>query len=222
MSKLFPRIPDFYGLIIDQCALLVAMTETFADLMETNNPDFAQKIRSMEHDGDVLKARNIDILNSSFATPIDREDIYRAIVSIDMVMNYAKTTVREMDILGVRPDEFTLEMAHLIREGAESIRQGYQKLRLDPALAEEDAQACRKAERNVEKCYRRALAAMLEPEEVLADMRGKPGELDAKMVYFITMTIKKRELYRHISNAADTLAHAGSVLHDIVVQVVKR
>jgi hypothetical protein len=31
---------------------------------------------------------------------------------------------------------------------------------------------------------------------------------------------KKREVYRHMSNAADKLAGAGSCLHDIVVKTI--
>jgi hypothetical protein len=30
---------------------------------------------------------------------------------------------------------------------------------------------------------------------------------------------KRRELYRHLSNAGDRLAHAGDNLHDIVVKI---
>ena len=31
---------------------------------------------------------------------------------------------------------------------------------------------------------------------------------------------KKREVYRHLANMADRLAHAGDTLHDIVVKMV--
>ncbi len=30
---------------------------------------------------------------------------------------------------------------------------------------------------------------------------------------------KRREVYRHMSNAADRLAHAGATLYDIVVKI---
>ena len=51
-------------------------------------------------DVDELKRRNMVVLNQAFATPMDREEIYRAIEGIDHVINYAKTTVREMELLG--------------------------------------------------------------------------------------------------------------------------
>ena len=35
----------------------------------------------------------------------------------------------------------------------------------------------------------------------------------------VIVIFKRRELYRHMSNAADRLARAGEVLHDIVVKI---
>jgi len=39
---------------------------------------------------------NIHILNEAFSTPIDREDIYRAITTLDEVVNGCKDAVSEM------------------------------------------------------------------------------------------------------------------------------
>ena len=57
-------------------------------------------------------------------------------------MNYAKTTVREMQVLGVAPDDVTRDLAVLLKEGTESLNAGYQALSTSPAAAEPHAQAC--------------------------------------------------------------------------------
>jgi len=36
----------------------------------------------------------------------------------------------------------------------------------------------------------------------------------------MTEILKRREVYRHLSNGADRLARAGQTLHDIVVKIV--
>jgi hypothetical protein len=36
---------------------------------------------------------------------------------------------------------------------------------------------------------------------------------------YVFEVFKRREVYRHLSNAADRMEHAGGVLHDIVVQI---
>jgi hypothetical protein len=132
---------------------------------------------------------------------MDREDIYQAIVSLDEVVNYCKTTIREMEMLGVGPDQFTLEIAMHIKEGAEALAAGFSKLATEPANAATDADRARKAERRAEKSYRRALAALFQGTD------------------YINM-FKRREIYRHLSNAADRIAAAGFTLQDIVVKLV--
>jgi uncharacterized protein Yka (UPF0111/DUF47 family) len=167
---------------------------------------------------------------------MDREDLYRAIEGLDHIVNYAKTTVREMELLKVQPDSYTLEMAELLHKGTIALQAGFGKLSTEPASAEQDAKAARKAERNTEKIYRKALAELLDPNhfiqthsdknspadssiEDLLKSLGQNSEPVAIAVVFVAVTFKRREVYRHLSNAADRLAHAGGVLHDIVVKI---
>jgi len=217
-NQLFPRMPDFFGLLNDQCDVAVTALATLVEYMKDGKLETAQRVRDFEHQGDRLKLRNMDILNRSFSTPIDREDIYLAIASIDHVINYAKTTVREMEVLNLEPDSYTLEMAELLSQGTDSLSQGYQKLAKQPLDAEWATKAVRKAERTVEKVYRRAIAELYD-EDALAELIHQ-AEQDPipKAVMAIIHMQKRREVYRHLSNAADRLAHAGDILHDIIVK----
>ena len=99
VDRVFPRMPDFYSLLNDQCNLVVEAMEVFVQFMENGDRALAKQVRALEKRGDELKARNTDILNKSFSTPMDREDIYRAIATIDHIVNYAKTTTREIEVL---------------------------------------------------------------------------------------------------------------------------
>ncbi|HNV15879.1 MAG TPA: hypothetical protein PKL63_14565 [Dermatophilaceae bacterium] len=137
-----------------------------------------------------------------------------------MVLNYCKTTVREMEVLGVVPDPYTLEMAQHLKDGAESLNQGYQTFSAAPAGAEGFAQAAKKAERNTEKTYRRALAELFDVEQHVAEMETMDGHSGPEALRKVMDVFKKREVYRHMSNAADKLAGAGSCLHDIVVKTI--
>lgn len=220
VQRVFPRMPDFYGLMDDQCDLLVTAMEAFVDFMRTGNPETGELVANvLEKQGDELKRRNLRTLDSAFATPMDREEIYRAIEGIDHVLNYAKTTVREMQALGVAPDSHTLEMAIHLKEGSEALRAGFRKIATSPALAETDAAASRKAERHIEKSYRRALAELFEAESDHARLQEQGGGTGSEALRSMTEILKRREVYRHLSNAGDRLAHAGQTLHDIVVKI---
>lgn len=221
LSRVFPRVPNFYGLIDKQCDLADRAMQAFVGFMQDGSEANALRIREMEHEGDALKAEHMSVLNQAFATPMDREDIYRAITTIDHVINYAKTSVREMELLRIQPDNFMLELAQALQQGMASLRTGYGKLSTNPASAEEDAQAVRKAERNTEKVYRRALSELFDEEvHINKILEGAEPEQHMKEVLSLVMsTFKRREIYRHLSNAGDRLARAGEVLHDIVVKI---
>ena len=218
--RVFPRMPDFFGLMNDQCDLLVSTMKALEDYMHTGDVEIgSQIVHVLEKEGDELKRRNLRILNSAFATPMDREEIYRAIEGIDHIVNYAKTTVREMEALNIAPDSYTLEMAIHMREGAEALRVGFRNISSAPGLAEADAQAARKSERRVEKCYRRALAELFSAEAYHAKLKEDGGGTGSDVLLMTTEILKRREVYRHMSNSADRLAHAGQILHDIIVKI---
>ncbi len=199
-ERIFPKMPDFFTLLTEQCQHVTITTGRLVEFMESGDATVGKLIRQDEHEADLVKVRNLHTLNESFSTPIDREDLYRAIVNLDEVVNYCKTTVNEMEVLGIAPDKHCLEMAMHIKLGADALALGYAKLAKKPADAATDADAARKAERRVEKNYRRALAELFVGDNYI-DM------------------FKRREIYRHLSNAADRMANCANTLHDIVVKM---
>jgi uncharacterized protein len=201
IGRIFPKSPDFFGLLHEQSRQVVHAVGLLVRYMETGDPAVGVEIKADEHAADKVKAHNIHILNSAFSTPIDREDIYRAITSLDEVVNYCKDAVNEMDALGLVPDAFTLDMANLLLQGVQSLEAGFGRLAHAPATAFEDADRARKSERKVEKLYRKALAALFQGDD------------------YVHM-FKSREIYRHLTNAAERMAHCANTLHDIVVKMV--
>jgi uncharacterized protein Yka (UPF0111/DUF47 family) len=219
VDRVFPRMPDFYSLLNDQCDIAAEAMEVFVQFMENGDKDMAKQVRALEKRGDELKARNTDILSKSFSTPMDREDIYRAIATIDHIINYAKTTTREIEVLDLTPDKYMLELAVLLKEGTYALRHGYHRLSDNPSQADVDAQAVRKAERSSEKVYRRALGELFRENNYIKMLADEGTDTKATAINLVIDIFKRREVYRHLSNAADRLAHAGEVLHDIVVKI---
>ena len=199
-ERVFPKTPDFFSLLTEQCQHVAHSTGLLVEFMESGDPATGLKIRQDEHEADHIKVRNLHTLNEAFSTPIDREDLYRAIIDLDEIVNYCKTTVSEMDVLALAPDKHCLEMAMHIKLGADALTLGYGKLAKQPGAAAEDADTARKAERKVEKIYRRAIAELFQGDD------------------YIHM-FKRREIYRHLSNAADRMANCANTLHDIVVKM---
>lgn len=173
VDRVFPRMPDFYGLINLQCDQLCRAMEVYVQFMETGDAAAGERVRAMEKEGDELKARSMEILNRAFATPMDREDIYRAIVTLDEILNYAKTAVREVEALEIKPDEHMAEMAQLIYEGTRALRDGYAMISTNPKGADVHAAAARKSERRTEKVYRGALKSLFHAGDQIEALRTK-------------------------------------------------
>jgi uncharacterized protein Yka (UPF0111/DUF47 family) len=193
-------MPDFFKLLTEQCLQVSLSVDDLVEFMETGDEALGKKIKQDEHEADLIKIRNIHILNEAFSTPIDREDIYRAIADLDRIVTYCKTTVSEMGVLGVTPDRFIVEKSRLLKEGVDALVAGFGRLGSAPLAAADDADKARKAQRRVEKLYRIALAELFKGDD------------------YINM-FKRREIYRHLSNAAHNMAHCANTLHDIVVKM---
>ena len=199
-DRVFPKTPDFFKLLTEQCLQVSLSVDDLVEFMETGDEALGKKIKQDEHEADLIKIRNIHILNEAFSTPIDREDIYRAIADLDRIVTYCKTTVSEMGVLGVTPDRFIVEKSRLLKEGVDALVAGFGRLGSAPLAAADDADKARKAQRRVEKLYRIALAELFKGDD------------------YINM-FKRREIYRHLSNAAHNMAHCANTLHDIVVKM---
>ena len=200
LQRVFPRVPDFFGLLTEQCEHVAHTAGLLVEFMESGDPATGDQIRQDEHTADHIKIRNLHTLNEAFSTPIDREDLYRAIIDLDEIVNYCKSTVSEMSVLALAPDKHCLEMAMHIKLGTDALALGFAHLAKETATAAADADAARKAERKVEKAYRRAIADLFQGDD------------------YINM-FKRREIYRHLSNAADRMANCANTLHDIVVKM---
>ncbi|MBO3704913.1 MAG: DUF47 family protein [Candidatus Accumulibacter sp.] len=199
-ERVFPTVADFFGMLGEQSANAAETTRLLVEFMETGDVLISQRVRADEHEADRVKASNLGVLSEAFSTPIDREDIHAAIMTLDDIVNYCKSTVVEMDVLGLQPDKHSLEMAMHLREGTEALARGFGRLGSDPAAAGGDAAAARKAERTVEKAYRRAIVELFQGDDYLH-------------------MFKRRETYRHLSNAADRVSDAAAALDNIVVKL---
>lgn len=220
IARVFPKTPDFFALLQSQSQLAVTAMASLVDYMDDGAKHHGSLVKTYEDESDQLRDQSMAALNQAFSTPMDREDLYRAIATLDHITDYAKATVREMELLGVEPDHFTREMANELHAGAVALDGGYGLLATDPAAAEGSAQAARKSERSIEKVYRRALSELFDVEHELERMSQMDGPTGPAALAQVMSVFKRREVYRHLSNAGDRVARAGEALHDIVVKMV--
>lgn len=199
-----PRQDNFIRLLTEQARVTLQGLKRLQDYMEQKDPAKAKKVDRAEKEADELRRILIDELNRTFVTPIDREDIFALSRAIDDVLDYAHTTVDEMEILNVEPNDYMRRMVSLLVQAGNEIHLAMQRLEQHPGVAVDHAQQAKALENSVERIYREAIAALFSgPEDV----------------HHIMNMLKLREVYRHLSNAADRGDEAGNVISDIVVKM---
>ena len=199
-----PRPNRFIQLLIQQADYTVQGAEALLDYLNKPSQKRAQAVTRLEKEADEIRRILIDELNRTFVTPIDREDIHALSRAIDDVLDYAYTTVDEMVILEVEPNDFMRRMTSLLCDAAREIHLGVLRLTDHPGVAEDHAVRAKALENRVETVYR----------EALADLFHLPQDVE-----HIVEMLKLREIYRHLSNAADRGDEAAYVLSDIVVKM---
>ena len=204
MFRFFKRKEDkFQKLIEQQASHAFDGMNLLVQYLETTNPDIAEELSLKEKEADEVRRILIDELNHSFITPFDREDIFSLSRSIDDVVDYADTTVMEMVILNVKPTAYMQRIASLLKDAAYEIQQGVLRLPKHPNVAIDHAQRAKALENRVEAVYREAVAALFSgPEDI----------------HHVVEMLKMREVYRHLSNAADRGDEAANIIADIVVK----
>jgi len=164
----------------------------------------AKRVQVIEKEADELRRILIDDLNRTFVTPIDREDLYALSRTIDDVLDYGYSTLDEMVTLGVKPNTYLQRMVSILRESADELYLGVIQLKAHPQVALDHATRAKALENRAESVYRSAVADLFKEPKTVED---------------IVEILKMREIYRHLSNAADRGDEAANILGDIVVKM---
>jgi predicted phosphate transport protein (TIGR00153 family) len=193
----------FIELLIKQAEFAQEGMQTLLQYVREPDAALATKVSDMEGQADEVRRILIDELNRTFVTPLDREDIFALSLTIDDILDYAYTTVEEMALLKIEPNPFIERMVSLLTDAAREIHNGVLRLEDHPSVANDHAVRAKALENRMESVYR----------EAIADLFAGPRDIE-----HVVEMLKLREIYRHLSNAADRGDEAANVIGDIVVK----
>ncbi len=194
----------FIQLLIEQSELTTRGLEMLLSFVEEPSDENIKALRQQEYDADEVRRVLIDELHKTFVTPLDREDIFHISLNVDEMMDYAYSTLEGMRLLGVKADDYLLQMLRYNHNAAHELWMAMQRLQENPRVAGEHAQRARKLENEVDHLYRVAI-----------------GDLFTKAKDFKQMMslLRQREIYRHVSNMADRAAMAADVIGMVVMKL---
>ncbi|MDD5628597.1 MAG: DUF47 family protein [Elusimicrobia bacterium] len=196
----FPPQRDFIKMLKEQAEKTAEGMQALQEYLADPTPELDKKVVRLEDEADEMRRILIEELNLSFVTPFDREDIYALSRAIDDMIDYAKSTVEEMNLFGAKSNEHLQRMAEGLCEAAREIAAAIPLISTHPNVCQQHIVRAKKAENFVEHRYREGLAELFKLDDVKE-------------------ILKLREIYRHLSNAADRGDEAADIIGDIVVKM---
>jgi predicted phosphate transport protein (TIGR00153 family) len=206
ISAFFKRNKEdkFVELLVQQCEFTVEGVKLLESCLVQPDAAALEKMRAKEYEADEIRRILIDELHNTFITPFDREDIFNLSLHIDEMIDYALTTLEEMSMLKVSADDHLRTMVSLVRQEAEELTMAMHRLSANPRVAGDHARRAKKLENEVDHLYRVAVA----------DLFTKPKDFKELMAL-----LRRREIYRHVSNMSDRADAAANVFGMVVMKL---
>ena len=119
---------NFYALLIQQAQVIRDAVQALCDFCQDPTQEKGDFVKVKEKEADAIRRQLVEDINRTFITPIDRDDLYRLSTSIDDLADYAWTTVKEVRIYDIQPDQHLLTMARTLLKMADGLLICTQKL----------------------------------------------------------------------------------------------
>jgi len=204
MFNLIPKEVRFFDYfeqqsrnIIQAAGLLQELIHTFADARAK-----AYAIKEVEHAGDQITHQIVKRLNTTFITPLDREDIHDLATRLDDVLDYLEAAAERLVIYRIKePTSACRAMADVIATQVVAMDRCIRCLRtMDPGFHEHAVEVNR-LENRADALLRETLAAMFEEA-------NDPIEV-----------IKWKEIYETMEAVTDRCEDVANVIEGIILKM---
>src|SRR5215475_3224530 len=200
--SLLPRDDSFFELFAEAGQNTLRAARLLDEMMSTwpDEADLGREILKAEQEGDRITHDIVQRLNSTFVTPIDREDIYAVATKVDDIVDY---TEEAADFLGLYKIEAPMAQAQALTKvlvsSCEQLAAGLEHLRefkdLDRYWIE-----IHRLENDGDRISRDAVASLFS------------NGIDPMVV------IRWKDMFAVLENAIDATETAAQILEGIVIK----
>jgi predicted phosphate transport protein (TIGR00153 family) len=203
--RLIPREEKFFELFRQQAQNVVDGAKLLKDLLEdyTDVDQKRLKIEKAESVGDEIAHRIMEKLNTTFITPMDREDIHALTSALDDILDLIYATAQRLHLYGVNSvTDDSRALANVILRAADetaALVDRMEDLRNVKNMKGRWIEVNR-LENEGDKISRQAIAALFQREK-------DPIEV-----------IKWKEIYEHLETAIDKCEDAANIVEAVVLK----
>ncbi|EHQ07058.1 MAG: DUF47 domain-containing protein [Leptonema illini] len=104
LSFFLPRSEPYFAHLAEMAGKVQMGGELFQEMFVDfkNRESYSERIKEIEVECDRIADRILENLNTTFITPIDREDIHMLVTELDDVIDFINGLARKMEIYGVK------------------------------------------------------------------------------------------------------------------------
>jgi predicted phosphate transport protein (TIGR00153 family) len=201
--RLIPQKSEFFTLYSRASANTVEIARLLVELLDRFPDDgnaLITQIKAREHDGDELTHDVVNLLNRTFVTPFDRDDMYRLASAIDDICDHVDEAADNLGSWGVeRVPEKAREQAQIILQATTKLDEAVRRLEGFRDSSDQLAEL-RRLEDDADALERDAVAELFRSTD------------DAKVI------IRWKDIHERLEEAVDALENAADVLEAIVVK----
>jgi uncharacterized protein len=203
LSQLFaPREREFFDLFEEAGANIVRSAELLERMLAEwpDNAELARDVVVCEQEGDRITHDIIQRLNSTFVTPIDREDIYALASALDDVVDYTEEVADYLGLYKIEaPMEQAQDLARVLHAAARQIAEAMPRLRGFRDITHYTVELNR-LENDGDRIVREAIASLFDTG------------IDPMVV------IRWKDIFERLEEAIDATEHVANILQGIVIK----
>ena len=207
-NRFVPKQPKFFSLLEHLANILKEAADTLAESMGHVTPQeretYYKKIKEVERRGDQVAHQVLDELETTFITPLDREDINALASGIDDVIDCVNSCAKRINIYNPHGlGEAAKELCRFIQQEADCICKAVNELetfRKNPAELRGYCVALHDLENHADDVYELFIKRLFEEEKDCIEI------------------LKTKEIMQCLEKTTDAAEHVGKVLKSLIVK----
>ena len=165
---LFPKSKEFFELIDQVAQNVLDSARVLEKFVDSPDEEKLKDLEDKEHIGDHLTHTLVEMLNKTFITPIDREDIHALVTCMDDILDYIYGGAYRMVLYKIPyVNEDLKELTHVLVRIAEEVAKATLKLNdlKHPQLVLAQCVEINRLENVADAAHRKAIANLFEKEK---------------------------------------------------------
>ncbi|HMQ78685.1 MAG TPA: DUF47 family protein [Ignavibacteria bacterium] len=201
-KRFLPKQNKFFDILIELAESVLEAAKMLDEMMDKheNFSEYSSKIHFIENRCDDLTHQVISDLNDTFITPIDREDIFALVNSLDDIVDTIDTIASRLSMYKLKsPLQFGSQLTDILLIQTDVLYDVVKNLQ-NPKQTTDKIVQVKTLETEGDIVFKDALLDLFENEKDIVDL------------------IKKKEILEIIERAVDKCQNASTVIEGILIK----